>query len=138
MSDSGNDSDNELESPDGKSLKVSSLSCSLKSIESSEIPLPETNEENDSYSARLITFIFNKEKSLIEQLQISGTTKYMIDRKSLKPDDTLIKNLWTLLCVISCNAMSVHENKSSKFDYYIGVANKFEETFRNLKLNSFF
>jgi hypothetical protein len=91
------------DSDDSDELEVEVVSPVVTSSSSTithatnDIPLPETNEENESYSARLITHVFNKEKALIQILQTTGPTKYLIDRKPSKSDDTLIKNLWTLL-----------------------------------------
>ena len=102
--------------------------------DSSSFPLPYYNEQNDAYCIRLIPFIVKQQSETCQQLQSIGSIKYQIDRFTsttikLKVDHILIKNLWTLLCIVSGNSMSFQENKMENStitrDLLINLANPF-------------
>lgn len=108
----------------------------------SAVPLPQVNEENDSYCKTLIPYVFNQEKEIVAILQSIGSIKFLVDTftscTKKKTDHLFIKNLWTLLCIISGNSMSMNETKDNRFVYFQGVGLKFNETLKNIHLNSFF
>ena len=45
----------------------------------SAVPLPQVNEENDSYCKTLIPYVFNQEKEIVATLQSIGSIIFLVD-----------------------------------------------------------
>ena len=138
MSDSfsADDSDNE-----STVSVIEQSSSSSSSSSEANIPTPNAEELEETYIQRLFKYVFKAEKDTVSNLQLIGSIAHLINLfgqcKGKKIDHPLIKNIWTLLCVIAGGGVATFESTTDKYGYYTMLSERFELAQTNMGIHSF-